>query len=140
MTINKKNIDLLKRAYPHLDTNSQKTINVLLKFQELQNSITNVTNLSSMEACDSQGPTRKKIDMEALLNSIKPACAKKERELIDFALNINKAKDMVNVYKSLNTADFSPDNLSLFKDKLSPEELNTINQLKDIIPGGKNES
>lgn len=155
--MNNRLIEVLKRAFPHLDSQRRRSINVILKMAELNDSINQFHNISSMEACD-DAPSH--VNTEELLRSIRPVCAKKEQEIIDFALNFNKTKDFYNTYKTLNNAknindtsdnnDSSFDNkspfnntsnknesfdktLERFKGVLSNDQLETINQLNTLI-------
>ena len=78
------------------------------------------------------------------MRSIKPLCSKKEQDVIDFALNFNKTKDIYNAYKSFNgdnantNSSDNPNNsldnkLGFLKNNLSSEQLDTINQLNNLI-------
>ena len=106
MSFNNQNIEILKRAFPHLNGNKQRSINIILKLAELQDSVSQLSNVSSMETCENE---TKRTNVEELLKSIKPVCSKKEQDVIDFALNFNKTKDIYNTYKILNNDNSSID-------------------------------
>ena len=125
-----KNIEILKKAFPHLDNQRQRSINIILKMAELNESIHELSNVSSMVSCDNE---HKQTNVEELLRSIKPVCPKKDQEIIDFALNFNKTKDIYNTYKAFNTSSGINNKLDFFKDKFSREQLDTINQLNALI-------
>jgi hypothetical protein len=131
MSFNNRNIEILKRAFPHLDNQRQRSINIILKMAELNDSVNQLSNVSNMEACDNDN---KRTNMEELLKSIRPVCVKKEQDIIDFILNLNRTKDFYNTYKAFNN-DGTPmgNTLNLFKNKLSNEQLETINQLNTLI-------
>lgn len=131
MAFNNRNIEILKRAFPHLDNQRQRSINIILKMAELNDSVNQLSNVTNMEACDNDN---RRTNMEELLRSIRPVCIKKEQEIIDFILNLNRTKDFYNTYKSFNN-DGSPveNTLNIFKNKLSNEQLETINQLNTLI-------
>ena len=39
MSINNQRIEILKNAFPHLDSNKQKSINIILKMAELHDCV-----------------------------------------------------------------------------------------------------
>ena len=141
MFINNKTIEILKRAFPHLDNTRQRPINIILKIAELNDSIEQFTHPVHIESCDN---SNSRVNTEDLLRSIKPLCSKKEQDVIDFALNFNKTKEIYNAYKTFNNDNTnmnSSDNtnnslhnkLDFLKNNLSSEQLDTINQLNDLI-------
>ena len=141
MFINNKTIEILKRAFPHLDNTRQRPISVILKIAELNDSIEQFTHPVHIESCDN---SNSHINTEELLRSIKPLCSKKEQDVIDFALNFNKTKDIYNAYKAFNGDNTNPKNsdtsdtslnnkLGFLKNNLSSEQLDTINQLNNLI-------
>lgn len=131
MSFNNRNIEILKRAFPHLDNQRQRSINIILKMAELNDSVNQLSNVSNMEACDNDN---KRTNMEELLKSIRPVCVKKEQDIIDFILNLNRTKDFYNTYKAFNNDNTPVENtINLFKNKLSNEQLETINQLNTLI-------
>lgn len=139
MFFNSRNIEILKRAFPHLDNSRQRSINVILKIAELNDSINEFSHPSRLETCDNE---HNHVNTEELLRSIKPLCPKKDQDVIDFALNFNKTKEIYSAYKTFNEDNSNTDNklgnklenkLGFLKNKLSSEQLDTINQLNDII-------
>ncbi len=141
MFINSKNVEILKRAFPHLDNSRQRPISIILKIAELNDSIEQFTHPVHIETCEN---SNSHVNTEELLRSIKPLCSKKEQEVIDFALNFNKTKDIYNAYKAFNNDNTninSSDNtnnslenkLGFLKNNLSSEQLDTINQLNNLI-------
>lgn len=131
MSINNQRIEILKNAFPHLDSNKQKSINIILKMAELHDCVNQLSHVSSMEACDNE-PNRTNI--EELLKSIRPVCGKKDQDIIDFALNFYKTKDIYNAYKTLNKENSSIENtFNLFKNNLTNEQLETVNKLNTLI-------
>ena len=141
MFINSKNVEILKRAFPHLDNSRQRPISIILKIAELNDSIEQFTHPVQIESCDN---SNSHVNTEELLRSIKPLCSKKEQDVIDFALNFNKTKEIYNAYKTFNNDNTnmnSSDNtnnslhnkLDFLKNNLSSEQLDTINQLNNLI-------
>ena len=141
MFINNKTIEILKRAFPHLDNTRQRPINIILKIAELNDSIEQFTHPVHIESCEN---SNSHVNTEELLRSIKPLCSKKEQDVIDFALNFNKTKEVYNAYKAFNgdntntNSSNNPNNsldnkLGFLKNNLSSEQLDTINQLNNLI-------
>ena len=141
MFINNKTIEILKRAFPHLDNTRQRPIKIILKIAELNDSIEQFTHPVHIESCDN---SNSHVNTEELLRSIKPLCSKKEQDVIDFALNFNKTKEIYNAYKTFNgdnantNLSDNPNNsldnkLGFLKNNLSSEQLDTINQLNNLI-------
>ncbi|MFV0342842.1 MAG: hypothetical protein ACK5JH_08095 [Anaerocolumna sp.] len=91
-------LDIMKAAFPHLDSSTQQSVDLLLKTGELMDSITasrNPNKISSLSLSTA------KIDIEALLTSIRNVCYEKERELIDMVLNFFRAKNLFDTYTML---------------------------------------
>ena len=131
MFINHRKLEIFKRAFPHLDNSSQRTVNIILKMADLNDSIYQFTHQNDIEACDTNSHT----NFEELLRSIKPLCSKKDQEIIDFALNFNKSRDVFNAYKTINNMDNTSDEhrFDCLKNKLSPEQICTLNNLSKIM-------
>lgn len=131
MSFNNRNIEILKRAFPHLDNQKQRSINIILKMAELNDSVSQLSSISNMEACENEN---KRTNIEELLRSIRPVCLKKEQEIIDLFLNLTRTKDFYTTYKAFNNENTPVENtINLFKNKLSNEQLETINQLNTLI-------
>lgn len=92
-------IDILKAAFPHLDSDSQQSVDILVKTGEL---ITTVTELNQNHSVASLSVRKQSIDLEALLTSIRDVCYPREREIIDMILNIFKAKNLYQTYVNLS--------------------------------------
>ena len=78
MFINNKTIEILKRAFPHLDNTRQRPINIILKIAELNDSIEQFTHPVHIESCDN---SNSHVNTEELLRSIKPLVQKKNKML-----------------------------------------------------------
>lgn len=104
---------MLKAALPYVDAGTQSTMDLLLKFYEFMHLLRGYRS-GAMSAC---GFENKKIDLEAMLNSIRPLSNEKEREMIDKLLSIFTAKRMFEMYNTYMSAmkamqefnDFSQD-------------------------------
>ena len=67
MFINSKNVEILKRAFPHLDNSRQRPISIILKIAELNDSIEQFTHPVQIESCDN---SNSHVNTEELLRSI----------------------------------------------------------------------
>lgn len=132
MFLNNMNINILRKASPHLDERSRMPITVLLKLSELNECINNMSHAhnNGLISCDNSVPA---INTESLLKDIRPECSKSGKDLIDLFLNISKTKDFYNTYKVINNLSNNVNNTTTFKNNLSEEQLNRINELSKII-------
>lgn len=92
-------IDIIKAAFPHLDSGTQQSVDILIKTGELMDSITTPKNPDKISSLSLGKPN---IDIEALLTSIRNVCYEKERELIDMFLNFLRAKNLFDTYSVLS--------------------------------------
>ncbi|WP_313134882.1 hypothetical protein [Anaerocolumna sp.] len=92
-------MDILKAAFPYLDSDSQQSVDVFVKTGEL---ITTVKELSQNHSVASLSVRKQSIDLEALLTNVREVCYPREREIIDVILNIFKAKNLYETYTTLS--------------------------------------
>lgn len=92
-------IDIIKAAFPHLDSGTQQSVDLLIKTGELMDSVTASRDPNKVSSLSLSKPN---IDIEALLNSIRSVCYEKERELIDMVLNFLRAKNLFDTYSMLS--------------------------------------
>lgn len=88
--------ELLKTALPYVDIRSRLALEVLVKLYELIVCIRNYKT-NDISAC---GFEEEKVDMETLLNNIRPKCNENERSFVDKMLNIFQAKRMFEMYNT----------------------------------------
>lgn len=135
---NNININILKKAFPHLDERRKKPIDIILKLTELHESIKDVTKTNGLEGCSDNTTS---INTEALLKDIKSECPKPIRDKIDMILNLSKTKEFYKTYMNIsniaeqvnqaNTNVSSP--FDPIKNSLSAEQLDRINELSHIL-------
>lgn len=89
--------EIMKAALPYVDVQTKTTMEFMYKLFDLMGSIKNLTKPNNMAACGFQKP---KINIEGLLNAIKPLCTSKERDLVDRILNIFNMKKMYETYNN----------------------------------------
>lgn len=92
-------MDILKAAFPYLDSDSQQTVDIFVRAGEL---MTTIKDLSNNHSVASLSVRKQSIDLEALLTSVRAVCYPREREIIDFFLNIFKAKNLYQTYMNLS--------------------------------------
>ncbi len=94
-------LDIIKAAFPYLDSQTQQTMGLVIKTGELYESIQSINQEGSVTSLSIR---KQSIDIEALLNGIRDVCNKQEKELIDIILNIFKAKNFYQTYTTLTAA------------------------------------
>lgn len=90
--------EIMKAALPYFDSMSRIRMEFFTKMLDLMGSFNNFSGHNSMVACGSDNSS---IDMEGLLNGIRPFCDSKERDIIDRILNIFNMKRMFEMYNNL---------------------------------------
>ncbi len=132
------NINILKKAFPHLDERRRKPINIILKLTELHECLNEVSSGSGLESCSDNVPP---VNTEALLKDIKSECPKHIRDKIDMILNLSKTKEFYKTYMNLNNITNQPNQtlsnnnvpFEQLKNSLSPDQLERINELSNIL-------
>lgn len=94
-------LDLVKAAFPYLDSQSQQTMGLVIKAGELYETVHTFHQEGQVAALSLP---RGSIDIEALLNGIRGVCTPKEREIVDMILNLFKMKNMYQTYSVLASA------------------------------------
>lgn len=89
--------EIMKAALPYVDVQTKTTMEFMYKLFDFMGSFKNLTKPINMAACGFQNP---KINIEGLLNGIRPLCSSKERELVDRILNIFNIKRMYETYNN----------------------------------------
>lgn len=92
-------MDIIKAAFPHLDSGTQQSVDLLIKAGELMDSLTVLKDPNRVSSLSLSKPN---IDIESLLTSIRSVCYDKERELIDMVLNFIRAKNLFDTYSILS--------------------------------------
>ncbi|MBQ3061823.1 MAG: hypothetical protein IJD02_05210 [Lachnospiraceae bacterium] len=102
-TMTSKQLEILKKASPHLMPRPSSCINALLMVNELSETIRNIRNPNELSTCDTKGFSSNPEDM---LVSIKSVCSPRECEIIDMITNLRKSKDLYNTYKMISPEMF----------------------------------
>ena len=90
--------EIMKAALPYFDSMSRIRMEFYTKILDLMGSLNTLSGRNSMVACGSDSTS---IDMEGLLNGIRPFCDNKERDIIDRILSIFNMKRMFEMYNNL---------------------------------------
>ncbi|MCT4544277.1 MAG: hypothetical protein N4A63_12095 [Vallitalea sp.] len=140
--VNSNEMNIIKSAIPYINYQSQKQLAVFVKLIELLNTVKLYNNYAVSEIPELNKINSSKQDM---LYNIRSYCSPKNKQLIDFLLNIYNLKALI---ASMNKDDLDIENThencqdNNFKDNLhentSTENLSQddlINKLKDLMQG-----
>lgn len=90
--------EIMRAALPYFDSMTKIRMEFYTKVLDLMGSLNTLTGRNSMVACGYESTS---IDVEGLLNGIRPLCDHKERDIIDRILNIFSMKRMFEMYNNL---------------------------------------
>jgi len=90
--------EIMKAALPYIDSHNKIMVELIMKVLELVGFIRTFRKSLSLAAC---GYEAGRIDLEGMLNNIKPVCNKKERDFIDKILNIFNMKRAMEMYNQM---------------------------------------
>ncbi|NLC18597.1 MAG: hypothetical protein GX757_05145 [Clostridiales bacterium] len=90
--------EIMKAALPYIDAHNKIMVELIMKVLELVGFFRTFRKSLSLAAC---GYEAGKIDLEGMLNNIKPVCNKKERDFIDKILNIFNIKRAMEMYNQM---------------------------------------
>lgn len=93
---------ILKAAVPYLDHKSKKSVGIIIKTNELADSLHKLNTREELSTCELG---EDKTDIEGMLESIRPHCNEKETELVDLVLNFIKARNLYTTYQTLAAAN-----------------------------------
>lgn len=93
--LNHHNIEMMKTVLPYMNPQAQKSFEVLVKTEDLLNTVHVLEQPSELSACD---VNKSPIDMEAMLLQMKQIGTKKEQETIDTLLNFMKMQKLLQSY------------------------------------------
>lgn len=91
-------LDIIKAAFPYLDSQTQQSLDLVIKTGELFETFHALKQEDNVTALSVR---KQSVDIEALLNGIRSVCNQKEKDLIDMILNFFKAKNLYNTYATL---------------------------------------
>ncbi len=89
--------ELMKASLPYFDSRTRSQVELFSKVLDLMGSLNSLTGRGRMVA---YGYEAVSIDVEGLLNGIRPFCDQKEREFVDRILNIFNIKRIFEMYNN----------------------------------------
>lgn len=114
------NIEMIKAALPYMNSRAQKSFEILIKTDELRNTMQNLDS-KELSACDVKPNS---IDMETFLLQMRSLSNKRESEMIDNMLHFIKMQKLLTTYRSfMNTKPENADSLmEFFLSQMAPEQ------------------
>ncbi|MDF2587970.1 MAG: hypothetical protein K0S41_1811 [Anaerocolumna sp.] len=91
-------LDIVKAAFPYLDSDSQQSLDLIIKMGEVWDSF---QSLRQRDTVTTFSLRKQSIDLEALLTNVREVCYDRERDLVDMILNMIKAKNLYDTYVTL---------------------------------------
>ena len=91
-------VEIMRAASPYFDSRSRVRVELLTKMLDLMVNLKSSTGSNNMAAC---GFDNSKIDIEGLLNGIRPICNNRERIFIDKILNFFNMRRMFEMYNNM---------------------------------------
>jgi len=140
-------LDIIKAAFPYLDSQSQQSLDLVIKAGELFETFNTFNQESG--TLTALSVRKESIDFEALLNSIRNVCNEQERKIVDMILSFITAKNLFSTYSTLasvmssqtenndNTGnlgglfgmDGNPNMMELLQSFLTPDQKSTFENL-----------
>ena len=137
--------DIMRAALPHLNTQSKRPIELVLKTSELLDAIANPDS-GELSAC---ALDKEPIDLEAMLLHVQEVCNEQEKEQVNLILNFVKARKLYQTYQSfrINNPGFQGDNpgsgpfssggfpsmMDFFTSQMSPEQKSSFDNISMIL-------
>ncbi len=142
--------NIFKAALPYVGPQVQSGMNVMLKANELVNTVQDMGNPGELSA---MGLNNEPKDPELLLTSIRGACFPREVEMIDMMLNFIKAQKIFHAYQSYNqnilqTAEMDRNRrrnggrnnlMDFLMSQLTPEQRSTFEMMNMVMNSMPNE-
>ena len=143
--------NIFRAAMPHVHPQIQSSMNLLLKANDLMDTIQEASAPSELST---MGLDAEPVNPEELLTSIRPACNSKEMEFVDMILNFLKAGKLYNAYRSYNSEELQAADIGTsaaggrkqksLKDflvsQLTPEQRSTVEMFNMVMNQSRNSS
>lgn len=122
--ISPRQLQIIKSALPYIPLGEQKVVSLLVKFQELKNTIHLYDSdpAETLGVCSSSDNINE--NLSEMVESIKHYCSEPEKENLDFLYNITCAFNLSRACKNSgeNGKGHGFDTESMLKSLLSPEQ------------------
>jgi uncharacterized protein (UPF0305 family) len=128
---------MIRAALPYMKPRTQKAFEILVKTDELMNTIQNL-DTAEISTLDIKPTT---FDMEAFLTQMRTLSNQNESEMIDNLLHFIKMQKLLTAYKSFMTAkpENTDDFMDFFLSQMAPEQkanYENINMMFQAMNGG----
>lgn len=132
-------IEIMKTALPYMNPQAQKSVEILVKTEELIEAVQTLEDPGELSAASIKKET---VDPEIMLNQIKALCTKDEQVMIDNLLNIISMQKLIQGYQSFTTlkqnssSGNNPSNDRLMEfllTQLSPDQKNNFDSINMVL-------
>lgn len=137
-------LEIMKAALPYMNPQAQKSVEILVKAEELVEAVQTFEDTSELSAASIR---REHVEPEVILNQIKSLCTKEEQVMIDNLLNVITMQKLIQNYRTFlslqkNAADKTASgNPALPNDRLmeflltqlTPEQKNNFDSLNMVL-------
>ncbi len=132
-------IEIMKAALPYMNSHAQKSVEILIKTDELIEAFQTLDEPSELSAASVR---RESVDPEIMLNQIKALCTKEEQSVIDNLLNVITMQKLIQGYRSFSASkQDSSDNTNSSGDRLlefllaqlTPEQKSNFDNINMVL-------
>lgn len=132
-------LEIMKAALPYMNPSAQKSVEILVKTEELIEAVQTLDDISELSAASIR---RENVDPEMMLNQIKALCTKEEQVMIDNLLNIITMQKLIQGYRTFTSLqqnssgnnNSSNDRLMEFLiSQLTPEQKNNFDSINMVL-------
>lgn len=132
-------LEIMKTALPYMTPHAQKSVEILVKTEELMEAVQTFDDTSELSAASVK---KDHANPEVVLNQIRALCTKEEQAMIDNLLNIITMQKLVQGYHSFTSLkQNSPDNGSTSNDRLmeflvsqlTPEQKSNFDNINMVL-------
>ena len=132
-------MEIMKTALPYMNPKAQKSIEILVKTDELFEAVQTLEEASELSAASIK---RENVDTEFVLNQIKGLCTKEEQSVIDNLLNVITMQKLIQGYHSFSTLKQNSSNkegssndrlLEFLLAQLTPEQKTNFDNINMVL-------
>ncbi len=136
-------LEIMKAALPYMNPQAQKSVEILVKAEELMDAVHTFENAGELSAASIR---REHVEPEVILNQIKSLCTKEEQVMIDNLLNIITMQKLIQGYRTFtalqqsssgngSSNNSSPNDrlMEFLLAQLTPEQKNNFDSLNMVL-------
>lgn len=132
-------MEIMKTALPYMNSKAQKSVEILIKTDELFEAVQTLEEPSQLSAASIK---RENVDTEVMLNQIKGLCTKEEQAVIDNLLNVITMQKLIQGYHSFsalkqNSSDKNSSSndrlLEFLLAQLTPEQKTNFDNINMVL-------